>query len=134
MIHASVLLRRALQLDAVASGTMAVLLTFGASALAPLLNLPESFLRSTGLFLVVWAALVGTLGTRETLSKAIVWAVIISNAVWTIDSLALLATSWVTPNLLGTAFIAMQAVAVGVFAELQFMGLRRSETAVATAR
>ena len=131
MIHASVLLRRALQLDAVASGAMAALLTMGASTLAPLLSMPESFLRSTGLFLVVWTALVGYLGTRDTLSKAIVWAVIIGNAVWTIDSLALLATSWIAPNMLGTAFIVMQAVAVGVFAELQLMGLRRSDAVMA---
>ncbi len=131
MIHASVLLRRALQLDAVASGAMAVLFTFGAGYLAPLLHLPENFLHPTGLFMFVWAALVGTLATRDTLSKALVWVVIVGNAAWTINSLALLATNWVTPNLLGSAFIAMQAIAVGVFAELQLMGLRRSEGAVA---
>jgi hypothetical protein len=32
----------------------------------------------------------------------------------------------VTPNLLGEGFIAMQAIAVGAFAELQYIGLRRS--------
>jgi hypothetical protein len=32
----------------------------------------------------------------------------------------------VTPNLLGEAAIAMQAIVVGVLAELQYIGLRRS--------
>jgi hypothetical protein len=39
MIHASVFLRRALLLDTITSGMMALLLTFGAGELAPLLNL-----------------------------------------------------------------------------------------------
>ncbi len=133
MIHASVLLRRAFQLDAVVSGAMGISLTVGAAYLATLLNLPEAFLRSTALVIFVWTAIVGFLATRDTLSRTSVWAIIAGNAVWTINSLALLATSWVTPNLLGTAFIVMQAVAVGVFAELQFMGLRRSDV-VATVR
>jgi hypothetical protein len=35
----------------------------------------------------------------------------------------------VTPNLLGGAFVAAQAIAVGALAELQFIGLRRSSGA-----
>lgn len=131
MINPSLLLRRALQLDALATGAMAVLLVFGAGYLASFLNLPETFLRLTGVALIGWTAIVGFLATRETVSRAIVWAVIAGNAVWAIDSLALLATSWIAPNTLGIAFIVMQAIAVGLFAELQYMGLRRSEGAVA---
>jgi hypothetical protein len=36
----------------------------------------------------------------------------------------------VTPNLLGEAAVAMQAIAVGIFAELQYVGLRRSRDAL----
>jgi hypothetical protein len=133
MINPSLLLRRALQLDTLATGAMAVLLTFGAGYLASFLNLPETFLRISGVALIGWTAIVGFLATRDVMSKAIVWAVIAGNAVWTIDSLALLATSWIAPNTLGIAFIVMQAVAVGLFAELQYMGLRKSE-GVAAAR
>lgn len=131
MINPSLLLRRALQLDTLATGAMAVLLTFGAGYLASFLNLPEAFLRFSGVALIGWTAIVGFLAIRETMSKAIVWAVIAGNAVWTIDSLALLATNWIAPNTLGIAFIVMQAIAVGLFAELQYMGLRKSESAVA---
>ena len=44
MIHPSPFLRRAIQADAIFSGVSALLLTFGAGALAPWLNLPEALL------------------------------------------------------------------------------------------
>lgn len=130
MINPSLFLRRALQADAIFSGVSALLLVFGAGLLASLTNLPEAFLRNTGLVLVVYVALVGYLGTREMMSKAAVWAVIAVNVVWGIDSILLLLSGWVSPNLLGQAFVVMQAIAVGVFAELQFIGLRKSAGAV----
>jgi hypothetical protein len=130
MIHPSLFLRRAIQADAIVSGAMALLLVFGTELLAPLLNLPETFLRNTGIVLVIYAAAVGFLGTRDAMMKTAVWAVIAVNAVWTIDSIVLLVSGWVSPNLPGQVFIVMQAIAVGVFAELQFIGLRRSERSV----
>jgi len=130
MIHPSLFLRRAIQADALVSGAMALLLVFGAGLLASLLNLPEAFLRNTGIILVVYAALVGLLGTRSIMSKAGVWAVIAANAIWAVACIALLLSGWMSPNLLGQIFIVIQAIAVGVFAELQFIGLRRSASAV----
>lgn len=131
MINPSPFLRRAIQADALVSGAMALLLVFGAGLLAPLLNLPEAFMRNTGFILVVYAALVGLLGTRSIMSRTAVWTVIAVNAGWTIDSLILLASDWVAPNLMGQIFVVMQAITVGVFAELQFVGLRKSASAVA---
>lgn len=131
MIHASPFLRRALQIDTIFSGAAALMLVFGASFFATLLNLPEAFLRNTGLVLVGFTLGVGYLASRGMMSKTTVWAVIAINAVWTIDSIALLASSWLSPNLLGQAFIVMQAIAVGVFAELEFIGLRKSASTVA---
>ncbi|EGP06995.1 hypothetical protein CSIRO_3726 [Bradyrhizobiaceae bacterium SG-6C] len=131
MIHPSPFLRRALQIDALFSGVSALLLVFGAGFLASLTNLPEDFLRNTGLVLVAFVLGVGYLATRDMMPKIAVWAVIAINAVWTIDSIALLASGWVSPNLLGQVFIVAQAIAVGVFAELEFIGLRKSADAVA---
>ena len=131
MIHPSLLLRRALQADAIFSGTAAVVLTLGAGALAPYLNLPDALLRETGLFLILYAALVGWLGTRQAMPKALVALVIAGNALWTLLSIALLFSGLVTPNLLGEVFVLAQAIATGVFAELQYVGLRRSGTTVA---
>ncbi len=126
MIRSSLLLRRALLLDAVASGAMGVLLGLGGNALAPLFNLPDTMLRATALFLIVYATFVGALAARERLPALLVWTVIIGNAAWTLMSLALLPAGPWSPTLLGQVFIAAQAIAVGVFAELQYVGLRRS--------
>ena len=131
MIHPSVFLRRAILADAAFSGVSALLLTFGAGALVPWLDLPEALLRETGLFLIAYAALVGWLGTRQSMPKAVVVIVIAGNAAWTIASIGLLFSGAVTPNLLGEAFVAAQAIAVGAFAELQYIGLRRSGDALA---
>ena len=126
MIHPSLFLRRTIQADAIFSGISAVLLTFGAGEFASLLDLPEALLRESGLFLIAYTALVGWLGTRETMPKALVAIVIAGNAVWTLASIALLFSDAVTPNLLGEAAVAMQAIVVGALAELQYIGLRRS--------
>ena len=131
MIHSSLLLRRALLADAIFSGVSAVGLTLGASLLASFLNLPEALLLETGLFLIAYTALVGWLGTRPQVAKALVLIVVAGNAAWTLASIALLFSGAVTPNLLGEIVVVAQAIATGVFAELQYVGLRKSEGAVA---
>ncbi len=131
MLHPSLFLRRAIQFDAIFSGVSALLLTFGAGVLAPWLNLPEALLRESGLFLIAYAALVGWLGMRHSVPKPLVGAVIATNALWTLGSIALLFSGSVSPNLLGEIFVAMQAIAVGAIAELQYIGLRRSEAVLA---
>ena len=131
MIYPSSLLHRALQADAIFSGTGAVLMTLGAGELAPLLNLPEPLLRDAGLFLIVYAAFVGWLSTRTGFPRILVVAVVAGNAAWTLSSIALIFSGAVTPNVLGEIALAAQAIIVGVLAELQFLGLRRSGSALA---
>jgi hypothetical protein len=130
MINPSLLLRRALLADAIFSGVSAVGLTLGAGMLAPLLNLPEALLRETGLFLIAYTALVGWLGTRQSVLKPLVLLVVAGNAAWTLASIALLFSGAVNPNLLGEIVVVAQAIATGVFAEMQYIGLRRSGGAV----
>jgi hypothetical protein len=131
MIHPSTFLSRALLADAIFSGVSAAGLTLGAGLLAPFLNLPEGLLRETGLFLIAYAALVGWLGTRSSVPKVLVMIVVAGNAAWTLASIALLFSGAVSPNLLGEIVVVAQAIATGVFAELQYVGLRRSEGAMA---
>ena len=131
MIHPSTFLSRALLADAIFSGVAAVALTLGAGALAPFLNLPEALLRETGLFLIAYTALVGWLGTRQSVLKALVLFVVAGNAAWTLASIALLFSGVVSPNVLGELVVVAQAIATGVFAELQFIGMRRSAGTVA---
>jgi len=126
MINSSTLLRRALLADGVTSAAMALLLAIAATALASLLALPEAFLRETGLLLIPYALFVGYLGSRTRLPVAVAWLVVAGNTVWTLASFALLLGNWLSPNLSGELFIAAQAIAVGVLAELQYIGTRRS--------
>ncbi|MGJ5181388.1 hypothetical protein ACQR16_33055 [Bradyrhizobium oligotrophicum] len=126
MITSSPLLRRALIADAAFSGIAGLALTFGASPLAGMLQLPDAMLRETGLFLIVYASFVGWLGSRPIVPKPLILLVIAGNAAWTVGSIALLFSGLVTPNVLGEIVVAAQAVGTGVFAELQYIGLRRS--------
>jgi hypothetical protein len=131
MIHPSQFLRRALLADAIFSGVSAVGLTLGAGMFASLLNLPEALLRESGLFLIAYAIFVGWLGTRASMPKALVLIVVVGNAAWTLASIALLFSGMVSPNLLGEIVVVAQAIATGVFAELQYIGLRKSGSALA---
>ena len=126
MIVASTFLRRALLADAVFSGVAALGFTFGASTFAALFNLPEALLRETGLFLIGYAALVGWLASRAAVAKALVLLVVVGNAAWTVGSITLLLSGAVSPNLAGELMVVAQAIATGVFAELQYVGLRKS--------
>ena len=131
MIEASTFLRRALLADAVFSGVAALGFTLGAGALAALFSLPEALLRETGLFLIAYTALVGWLAARPTVSRALVLLVVIGNAAWTVGSIALLLSGSVSPNLAGELMVVAQAIATGVFAAVQYVGLRKSRSVVA---
>ncbi|MBP0115981.1 MULTISPECIES: hypothetical protein [Bradyrhizobium] len=131
MIDASIFLRRALLADAIFSGVAALGFAFGASAVAMLFNLPEALLRETGLFLIAYTALVGWLASRATVAKPLILLVVIGNGAWTVGSIALLLSGAVSPNLAGALVVVAQAIATGVFAELQFLGLRKSADVVA---
>ena len=131
MMTPSLFLRRALAADAIFSGAGAVIFTLGAGELAPLFDLPEALLLEPGLFLIVYAAFVGWLGTRQSFPRILAGIVVVGNAAWTLASIALLFSGAVTPNLLGEAAVVAQAIATGIFAELQFIGLRRSGDMVA---
>lgn len=127
----STLLRQALLADAAVSGATGLLLALGAGPLADLLALPEGLLRHAGLVLLPFAAAVGWLGTRERPSGAAVRAVVVVNALWVVESLALLVGGWVAPNALGHAFVVAQALAVAALAGAQQVGLQRSAPTVA---
>src|SRR5918997_453104 len=100
------LLRLALKLDAAASGASGALLVAAGSVLDDLLGLPLALLLPVGLFLLAYAAFV-----------------------WVADSVALVATAWFPLTALGAAFVLAQAAAVFLFANLQFLGLRRARRA-----
>lgn len=122
-------LRRVLLLDAIASGATGALMLAGSGLLQSWLGLPAMLLRFAGASLLPFAALVAWLALRARLSRAGVWAVIAVNVLWVVESVLLLVSGWVEPALLGTMFVLAQALVVAAFAELQFIGLRRTAAA-----
>ncbi len=131
MIVPSLFLRRALLADTIFSGMGALLFAFDATMLASLIELPQALVRETGLFLIAYTALVGWLATRSIVARPLVLLVVIGNAAWTIASIVLLVSGAVQPNWLGELLVVAQAVATAVLAELQYLGLRRSQNALA---
>ncbi len=128
-ITPSLFLRRALLADAVASAGTGLLMAFGAGMLDSLLGLPTELLREAGIFCMVYGAFVGWMSTRARLPESLVWLVIVGNALWTVASIALFV--WTQPTALGYAFVLGQAAVVGIFAELQYVGLKRPLEAAA---
>lgn len=126
MVHASRLLRGALAIDGALTGLSALLMLVDAAPLSGALGLPTDLLRTVGLALLPWAALVGWLATRASVSRRAVWTVIGMNALWALDCGLLLVSGFVSPTGLGIAFVLVQAVGVAALADVQYLGLRRS--------
>jgi hypothetical protein len=130
-IHPSPFLRKALLLDAAASAATGLLLIAAAGLLDGLLGLPVALMREAGLILVPFVAFVAWVGTRQEVLRGAVWAIIAANALWVIASLGLLVSGWVAPTALGYVFVIAQAAVVALFGELQYAGIRRTQTITA---
>lgn len=117
-----------LLVDALLSGTTGLIQVLATGWLAGLLHLPAPLLLWSGLVLMVYASLVAYLAFRQDISRSLVWTVIVVNLLWAIDCLVLLASGWVDPNWLGIGWVMLQVMVVVVFAELQYIAIRRSAT------
>jgi hypothetical protein len=126
-------LRTALQLDAAASGAMALLAAGAAPVLSPLLGLPQPLLFWAGIALLPWVALLLALARRGSAPRLLLVDVIALNALWVAATLGLLASGLVEPTMLGVVFVVAQAMAVAAFAALQRRAFRRSLAATTTA-
>ncbi len=128
-IFPSRFLKLALIADALVSGAVAALQLVAAAWLSELLNLPKPLLIDTGVFLVGYTILLVLLARSTTVWSLIIGVVIIGNIGWAIACIGLLASGSVSPNVLGVAFVIVQAVAVLVFAAMEYSGLRASKSA-----
>jgi hypothetical protein len=129
LVAMSSFLRRALLADALVSAAAGAVMSLGADALAPLLNLPAGLLLGAGAVLFPWAAALLWMTRKAAVPSAAVWAVIVLNVAWVVESLWVALGGVTHPNVLGQVFIAVQALAVVVFAELEFIGMRRAPVA-----
>lgn len=116
-------LSRVLMADALVSGAAGLVMILGATLLAPLLNLPAALLQIAGFALMPWFIALVALARRPSVPRAALLSVIAVNAAWVLGSIAVLFV--LQPSAFGYAFVIAQAVAVGVFAELQIIALKR---------
>lgn len=122
-------LRRVLWADAATGvGTGLLQCTF-ADALSPLLGLPANLLFASGAALGVFVLFISWIATRKEIPATAVWLLIGSNILWVLGCVGLLASSVVAPTVFGMAFLIVQAVTVGVFVELEWIGVRRLQPA-----
>jgi len=126
-VVSSPLLRNVLIVDAAFSAASGVLLLAGGAALAGAFGLSPTLVLCVGVFCLVYAIFVGSLGLAPMLPRGIVWLVVAGNTIWAIESIALL--SQVQPTSLGLAAIVGQATVVAALAAGQWIGLKRSAPA-----
>lgn len=122
-------LRNALMADTLATGGTAIIMIAGAGVFGPLLGLPEGLLFWAGVALLPFVAMLLVTARRQAASRLVLVDIIAINALWVVGSFGLLFSGSVSPNLLGIVFVIAQALTVALFAELQFVGLRRSAAA-----
>lgn len=123
MMKALISLRPLLWFDAATCVTMGALLAAAASPLSSLLGLPSVLLQSCAVLLVVFAGFVAFIATRGNPAGG-TKLIAAANIAWVVASFVLLAGPWLTPTLLGTAFIAVQALAVAAIAALELAAVR----------
>ncbi len=121
------LLRITLTLDAAVTGLNGVAYLVGASLLDDFFGLDVGLLRGVGAFLLAYGVVVWVVGTRPRISRTATRAIIAVNAAWTVASVAVAASGWGAPSITGVVWIVLQAVVVGAFCAVQWIGLQRSQ-------
>ena len=127
IIRVSKFLRYVLFADAATCVACGLLLAAGGARLQEILGLPVSLMFYAGLSLFPFAAFLVYAATRKSISKTAVWVIIGLNLLWTIDSFLLLAVASPAPTAPGYVFVIFQALGVLMFADLEFIALRKAE-------
>jgi hypothetical protein len=130
IIRVSNFLRFVLFADAATCLACGLLLSAGGAFLQDLLGLPAPLMFYAGLSLFPFAAFLVYAATRKSISKPAVWLIIGLNLLWTIDSFLLLVSGYAAPTAFGYVFVILQALGVLVFADLEFIALRKAEVVV----
>ncbi|WP_405148811.1 hypothetical protein OG589_12425 [Sphaerisporangium sp. NBC_01403] len=119
-------LRIALTLDAAVTGVNGLVYLAATAPVSDLLGPGAGPLRGIGAFLLLYGAAVGVLARRKAISAGAVKAVITLNFAWALGSVIAVVTGSAGFTTLGAVWAVLQAIVVGIFAELQIMGLRKA--------
>ncbi|MFB9855124.1 hypothetical protein ACFFMR_32565 [Micromonospora andamanensis] len=110
-------------MDALVTGANGVMYLAGASVLADLFGASASLQRGAGLFLVVFAALVGWYARNRAAGPGMGWGIVAVNVAWVAGSLAVAAAGPGEFTAVGRIWLVAQAAVVGLFAVLQMRTL-----------
>ena len=119
-------LRKALLADAVVSGAASLAMIAGADFTHGLLGLPSALLFWSGVASIPFVTLLAMMVRAGRAPGSLIVAVIVTNLAWVAGSLFVAFGPAFAPSLLGQVFVVTQAAIVGVFAQLQIVGLRRA--------
>jgi hypothetical protein len=120
------LLRLALRADAAISAVAGVPLLLAGGPLADELGPSSVLLRLFGAAFVVYGAVVWRLAARPAIPRGPVLAVIVGNALGAILVIVDLVEGWLPLTTAGVVVAVGLALHTTVFADLQFLGLRRA--------
>ncbi|MFI9236748.1 hypothetical protein [Streptomyces sp. NPDC053079] len=125
------LLRTTLRIDGWACAGLGVVLLAGCKLLSDPLGLPTTWSVPFGIAMLAMAAFIALIVRKDPLPSGLAWAVVVINTLSCAGLLVLACTDVVALTGLGTAFMILAAVVVGLFADVEFFGLRRARTAAA---
>jgi hypothetical protein len=122
-------LKYAIRGNALFSATSGLALTFLAGGVSDLTSIqPPLAITITGLILIGYAVWLWRLTTQDVIPSGVAWFVIALDAAWVIGSVLAILASWSPLTQTGKWLVAILADVVGLFAVLQFIGLRRTES------
>lgn len=121
--------RPVLAVDAILTGLAGLAVLGLAGAIGGLLGLPVGLLQAGGGILVAYALAVGLSARPSVPPPAMVSVAIVGNLLWAVGCIAAMVFFRDSLTMLGYAFLGAQIAFVLVFADLQFVGLRRQNAA-----
>ena len=119
-------LRKALLADAAISGAACLAMIAGADLTHDLLGLPSGLVFWAGVALIPFIVTLGMVVRAGAAPAGLIVTLIVLNFAWVAASLWVAFGPVVAPTLIGKVFIVAQAAMVALFADLQIIGLRRT--------
>lgn len=119
------LLRIALRADAGLSALAGLPFLLAAGQLDSLLGPPGWALRLLGAALVGYGVLVWLVAAPARIDRRLAWTVVAGNTAWAVLSVIALIADWLPLTTAGVVVTVIMALHTSVFADLQFLGLRR---------
>lgn len=113
-------LRRLLLVDALTCAAMGPVLIAGSGYLEQLTRIPGALLFWLGLVLLPVAVFMAAVALRNPVPVPGAIMVVVGNVLWVLGSVLLLVMPWISPNAVGAAFIAAQAMVVLLLALLEW--------------